>query len=123
MSFNPGIDRKDIYIGKGTKPTAKKAAVKKPVGGNGGGAIDMRAIERRADEGDGPLVQKETSRKVSLEIQKARQQKGMTQKELALKISERPQVVADYEAGRAVPSQQVLIKLERALGIKLRGLK
>ena len=122
MSFNPGIDRKDVYIGRGTKPTAKKAAVKKPVGGGGQG-IDMRAIERRADEGEGPLVQKEVSKKVSLEIQKARQQKGWTQKELALKISERPQVVADYEAGRAVPSQQILAKLERALGVKLRGLK
>ena len=121
MSFNVGIDRKDVYVGK-ARTTTKKATTKK-VGGSGGSGIDMRAIERRADEGEAPLVQKEVSKKVSLEIQKARQQKGMTQKELALKISERPQVVADYEAGRAVPSQQILIKFEKALGVKLRGLK
>ena len=33
-------------------------------------------------------------------IQKARQDKGMSQKDLATKINEKPSVVADYEAGR-----------------------
>lgn len=37
------------------------------------------------------------------------------------KICEKPQVVNDYEAGRAIPNQQILTKLERALGVKLRG--
>ncbi|KAF7725605.1 multiprotein-bridging factor 1 [Apophysomyces ossiformis] len=54
-------------------------------------------------------------------LQKGRQDKGMTQKDLAQKINEKPQVVNDYESGRAVPNQQVLGKMERALGIKLRG--
>ncbi|KAI9268230.1 multi protein bridging factor 1-domain-containing protein [Phascolomyces articulosus] len=54
-------------------------------------------------------------------LQKARQEKGITQKDLAQKINEKPQVVNDYESGRAIPNQQVLGKLERALGVKLRG--
>ena len=54
-------------------------------------------------------------------IQQARQQKGITQKELATKICEKPQVVNDYEAGKAIPNQQILAKLEKALGVKLRG--
>jgi len=29
--------------------------------------------------------------------------------------------VNEYEAGKAVPNQQILGKLERALGVKLRG--
>lgn len=33
------------------------------------------------------------------------------------RINEKPQVVNDYEAGKAIPNQQVLSKLERALGI------
>jgi len=45
----------------------------------------------------------------------------MSQKDLATKINEKPSVVNDYESGRAIPSQQVLAKLERALGVKLRG--
>ena len=45
----------------------------------------------------------------------------MTQKDLATKVNEKPSVINDYESGRAIPSQQVLAKLERALGVKLRG--
>lgn len=59
---------------------------------------------------------------VSKAIQQARQAKGLTQKDLATKINEKPQVVNEYEAGKAInPNQQILMKLERALGVKLRG--
>ncbi|CAO3670089.1 unnamed protein product [Umbelopsis ramanniana] len=54
-------------------------------------------------------------------IQKARGEKGLTQKDLAQLVNEKPQVVNEYEAGKAVPNQQILGKLERALGVKLRG--
>ena len=40
-------------------------------------------------------------------IQKGRQEKGFTQKELATKINEKPQVVNEYEAGKAIPNNQV----------------
>ncbi|VDQ17054.1 unnamed protein product, partial [Trichobilharzia regenti] len=43
-------------------------------------------------------------------IMQARQEKNLTQKDLATKINEKQQVIADYEQGRA-----------RALGVKLRG--
>merc|ERR1712119_274412 len=45
----------------------------------------------------------------------------LIQKELATKINEKPQVVNEYEAGKAIPNNQVMGKLERAVGIKLRG--
>ena len=32
------------------------------------------------------------------------------------KISEKPQVVNEYESGKAIPNQAVISKLERALG-------
>jgi len=54
-------------------------------------------------------------------IQKGRQAKEMTQKDLATKICEKPQVVTEYESGKAVPNQAILGKLERALDMKLRG--
>lgn len=54
-------------------------------------------------------------------IQKGRQAKEMTQKDLATKICEKIQVVNEYESGKAIPNQQIFAKLERALGIKLRG--
>jgi DNA-binding XRE family transcriptional regulator len=52
-------------------------------------------------------------------ITKARLDKKMTQQEIAAKINESPQLINDYESGKAIPSQQILSKLERALGIKL----
>lgn len=54
-------------------------------------------------------------------IQQGRQNKGLTQKDLATRINEKPQVINDYEAGRAVPNQQILTKIERIIGMKLRG--
>lgn len=76
-------------------------------------------------------------------IQKARGEKNLTQKDLAQLVNEKPQVVSywrrplplrlsnvkitnfdqvnEYESGKAVPNQQILGKLERALGVKLRG--
>ncbi len=54
-------------------------------------------------------------------MSKARLDKGMKQSDLAQKVNEKPSIINDYEAARAIPSQQVLGKLERALGVKLRG--
>lgn len=54
-------------------------------------------------------------------IQRARQAKGWNQKELATKINEKQQVVNEYESGKAIPNNQVMGKLERTLGVKLRG--
>ncbi|KAF4518327.1 hypothetical protein B566_EDAN009115 [Ephemera danica] len=71
--------------------------------------------------------------KVSLDIgkliQQGRQAKGWSQKELATKVNEKPQVINDYEAGRAIPNQIILGKIERVIGylvsrkprMKLRG--
>jgi len=37
------------------------------------------------------------------------------------KVNEKAQVINDYEAGRGIPNQLVIGKIERVLGIKLRG--
>ncbi|KAK9382310.1 multi protein bridging factor 1-domain-containing protein [Kockiozyma suomiensis] len=54
-------------------------------------------------------------------ISKARLDKSLTQKDLAVKVNEKSNIINDYEMGRAVPNQQLLGKLERVLGVKLRG--
>jgi len=54
-------------------------------------------------------------------IQQGRQAKGWSQKDLATKVNEKPQVINDYEAGRGIPNQAIIGKIERALGVKLRG--
>lgn len=75
----------------------------------------------KLDDADDVVPTKKLDQNVGKAIQLARQEKKLTQKDLATKINEKPNVINDYEAGRAVPNQQLLGKLERALGIKLRG--
>lgn len=54
-------------------------------------------------------------------IQTARMEKGLSQKDTAQKINEKPGVLQEYESGKAIPNPQILGKLERILGVKLRG--
>ncbi|XP_063229761.1 endothelial differentiation-related factor 1 homolog [Bacillus rossius redtenbacheri] len=54
-------------------------------------------------------------------IQQGRQSKGWSQKDLATRVNEKPQVINDYEAGRGIPNQVVISKIEKSLGMKLRG--
>lgn len=75
----------------------------------------------KLDNTDDIVAVKKLDVSVGKAIQQARQEKKMTQKDLATKCNEKPQVINDYEAGRAVPNQQLLGKMERALGVKLRG--
>jgi putative transcription factor len=54
-------------------------------------------------------------------IQTARMELKLSQKDVAHKINEKWSVVQDYESGKAFPNPQILSKLERVLGVKLRG--
>ena len=46
----------------------------------------------------------------------------LSQKDVAQKVNEKPSVIQDYESGKAIPNPQILSKLERVLGVKLRGI-
>ena len=48
-------------------------------------------------------------------------EKDLSQKHCAEKINEKYSVIQDYESGKATPNAQVLLKLERLLGVRLRG--
>eukprot|EP00918_Siedleckia_nematoides_P034347 GHVU01074678.1.p1 GENE.GHVU01074678.1~~GHVU01074678.1.p1 ORF type:complete len:150 (+),score=43.63 GHVU01074678.1:189-638(+) len=52
-------------------------------------------------------------------LQQARQEKNLTQAQLAQKINEKPTVINEYEGGKAVPNQQIAQKLNKALGTRL----
>ncbi|GMM42763.1 hypothetical protein FOG50_03084 [Hanseniaspora uvarum] len=74
------------------------------------------------DRSEGDIIAtKKLDPAIPLAMQKARQEKGLSQKELANKANEKPNVVNEYETGKAIPNQQTLSKFERVLGVKLRG--
>ena len=76
---------------------------------------------RKLDEETEPAALEKVRAEVRVAMQKARLEKKMSQADLAKQINERPQVVQEYENGKAVPNQAVLAKMERVLGVKLRG--
>merc|ERR1712070_830488 len=76
---------------------------------------------RKLDEADEAGKIETVSLDLRIKIQQARMAKKMTQAQVAKAINEKQQTINEYENGKAVPNQQVLGKLERALGAKLRG--
>jgi len=85
--------------------------------GGGGDHQHIAKIDRETDI----IAPVKVSLSVGKAIQQARMEKPWTQKELSAKVNEKASVINDYEMGRAIPNQQVLSKLERALGVRLRG--
>ena len=56
-------------------------------------------------------------------IQQARLDKKLTQAQLGNLINEKPNVIQEYESGKAIPNPQVLSKLSRVLGVQLSAKK
>jgi transcriptional regulator with XRE-family HTH domain len=54
-------------------------------------------------------------------MQVARLALQMSQKDLALKVNEKQSVLQEIESGRATANPQILGKIERQLGVRLRG--
>jgi putative transcription factor len=81
--------------------------------------MDKRKLDEQDEAGKLP----EVGLSLGMLIQQARMAKSLTQKQLATLINEKPNVIAEYEQGKAIPNHQILGKLERKLGVKLRGKK
>ncbi|KAA6404111.1 MAG: putative transcriptional coactivator multiprotein bridging factor [Streblomastix strix] len=83
-------------------------------------AVSKKQLED--DTGDAPMKIPTITREQGLAIQRARCDQKLTQAQLAQRINEPVKIINEYETGSGVPSNKVLSKLERTLGIKLRGL-
>lgn len=91
--------------------------------GAGNKKNDLGQRAKHLDDDNETLKVKTVSHSVKVNIQKGRQAKGWTQKDLATQIGERVTVVGEYESGKAVPNEQVLNRMEKALNVHLRGVK
>jgi len=79
-----------------------------------GQGINMRKLE----ESEETKVAK-VDKSLSKAIMQARVAKKMNQKQLATAINEKPQVIGEYESGKAIPNGQIISKIERALNCRL----
>jgi putative transcription factor len=84
-------------------------------------ATDMNT--KRLDDETDVLAHEKVSGELKKNIMQARLDKKLTQAQLAQLINEKPQIVQEYESGKAIPNQQIISKLERILGVKLRNRK
>ncbi|CAN0178560.1 unnamed protein product [Phaeothamnion confervicola] len=92
---------------------------RKFTGGTNASAHHQPANARKLDEETEEFKHQTVDRSLAQAIQQGRLAKGMTQKQLGTAINEKPQVVAEYESGKAIPNPAILTKLDRALGIHL----
>ncbi|CAI5497231.1 unnamed protein product [Closterium sp. Naga37s-1] len=100
---------------------AIESVKKYDAGTNKSGAANPAMHSRKLAEETDVLAHEKVSVDVKAAIQKARLDAKLTQAQLAQKINEKPQVVQEYECGKAIPNPQILGKMERVLGVKLRG--
>jgi len=113
--------RNPKFVNQALRSGAQVETVKKFDAGSNKKGAATAVYARKLDEAGEPAALEKVAVEVRHAIQKARIEKKMSQAELAKQINERPQVVQEYENGKAVPNQAVLGKMERVLGVKLRG--
>ena len=82
-------------------------------------SVNSKLIETLIDDPNNEFHQKIIDNKTAINIQKVRVALGMTQKDLAFKINEKVNIVNEYETGTCIPDNNVTLKLERVLGIKI----
>jgi transcriptional regulator with XRE-family HTH domain len=69
-----------------------------------------------------PKSVKNKNWKLGRHIQKIRKGKGLTQEELAEKISTSTPWIGHIETGRETPNLKLLQKIAKALGVRVKGL-
>lgn len=129
-----GQDWAPVNVGRGSAPkkpqnssqlsmmkAAGLVATEKKYGAGGNKSAHSHTVmsAKKLEEADDVGKIAKVDKSLSKAIMQARTAKKLSQKELATAINEKPQVVAEYESGKAVPNPQIISKLERKLGVKL----
>ena len=77
---------------------------------------NARKIEKEEDTFKHPIITLSVAKKIS----QARNEKKLTQKELAQKLFLPFKIIQDYEAGKAIPNAIILNKIEKILETRVR---
>ena len=119
------FDEFTVIRGKKAAEEAKKKQIRK---GNCEirercGNCEIADNNRKLEAAEEAEKHKTVTREQGLMIQNTRKAKGLTQKQLANQIGEKPDVIKQYENGKAIINNKIITKLERKLNIKLRNKK
>ncbi len=80
--------------------------------------MELTHKNRKLDEETENFSHKKVSLSLSKRIQQARLAKGMSQKDLATKINVKPNVIQEYESGKAIPDNKILGLIRKYLSMK-----
>jgi len=106
-----------VVIGKRKPNGSVPSTHRVPSAGGGGGAEIIAGRKYKEDEFGMPIT-KGLKKGFGKLIEQARAAKGMTQKDLAVKIGEKVQVIKDYETESVVNvNHNVIKKMEKHLGV------
>ncbi|KAI9187109.1 hypothetical protein LWI28_024467 [Acer negundo] len=112
------------FVNAARRSGAEIETLKKSNAGTNKAASSSTSLNtRKLDEDSESLSHDRVPTELKKAIMQARMDKKFTQAQLAQMINEKPQIIQEYESGKAIPNQQILTKLERTLGVKLRGKK
>ncbi|XWS30045.1 hypothetical protein CRYUN_Cryun24cG0084300 [Craigia yunnanensis] len=121
---NAAAKRDEKAVNAARRAGAEIESVKKATAGTNKAASSSTSLNtRKLDDETENLAHERVSTDLKKNIMQARMDKKLTQSQLAQMINEKPQIIQEYESGKAIPNQQVISKLERALGVKLRRKK
>lgn len=113
----PSLGTKSLGSKSASAARASGAAVSTEA--RSGSARSQSAHLAKLEDSDDVYKHSTVDKSLSKAITQARLAKKITQAQLAQAINERPQIIQEYENGKAIPNAQVLNKLDRALGIHL----
>ena len=121
---NAAAKKDEKAVNAARRAGAEIETIKKSNAGANKAASSSTSLNtRKLDEETENLTHDKVSTELKKAIMQARMDKKLTQAQLAQMINEKPQIIQEYESGKAIPNQQIIGKLERALGAKLRGKK
>ncbi|KAG7034903.1 Multiprotein-bridging factor 1b [Cucurbita argyrosperma subsp. argyrosperma] len=121
---NAAAKKDEKAVNAARRAGAEIETIKKSAAGSNKSASSSTSLNtRKLDEETENLTHDRVPTELKKAIMQARMEKKLTQSQLAQLINEKPQVIQEYESGKAIPNQQIITKLERALGAKLRGKK
>ena len=104
---------------KATATSSSAAGLRYGAGTNASRSVTVSGMSARKLEESEDTKHAKVDKSLSKAIMQARMSKKWTQKQLATAINEKPQVVGEYESGKAIPNGALITKMERALGCKL----
>uniref|UniRef100_A0A7N0RJG9 HTH cro/C1-type domain-containing protein n=1 Tax=Kalanchoe fedtschenkoi TaxID=63787 RepID=A0A7N0RJG9_KALFE len=118
------VKKDEKFVNAARRAGAEIETLKKSTAGTNKAASSSTSLNtRKLDEETEVLAHEKVPTELKKSIMQGRTDKKLTQAQLAQLINEKPQIIQEYESGKAIPNQQIILKLERALGVKLRGKK